>query len=456
MDPSDKRTSLPAVTIHLVQYTHAKPYYVCGSVGVESTALDAMQVIYDSLVAAHPDVHMTKWTLTDACRTPPEVSRRLGMTQGFPSVEEADAFTTMWVDIFRSHVTKSLPSGTLVRIVYITSKTGGNSSTQTDTYEDITIPSLGNEVVDFQQHNTSVDFDYTQDTEVHKVTKKIAKCMKEKSPPTGEITSAFDLKEGNVVWGYWEEDKKWYPGVVCTGQEETTYVQYHDEDVDEGDEFYGRAYKLHSDQSREIADKIMTDATGSSSSRTDRKRARAEFEDGDEVEVEDDVEDVQQTGNGEGVPPAPAPPPAVVPAPSRHGDGAEESVPAAQERWVPPRDIKTIFTRLVDAEFANELVKSIGKRVPNDKIKYVTRRLICNFGCEKCLVPQILQQLTIYLISSDELVDMVLTNTLKDPSKLEEEKRREEQHAISRTRVGEDNDRAICYCGALVSRDQLN
>jgi hypothetical protein len=469
VDPSDKRTSLPAVTIHLVQSTDDKPYYVCGSVGVESTAFDAMQVIYDSLVADHPDVHMMKWTLKDACRTPQEVSRRLGMTQGFPSVEEADAFTTMWVDRFRSHVTKSLASGTLVRIVYITSKADGNSSTQTDTYEDITIPSLGNpqrrndEVVDFQ-HNASVDFDDTQDTEVHKVTKKIAKWMKEKSPPTGEITSAFDLKEGNVVWGYWEEDKKWYPGVVCTGQEESTYVQYHDEDVDDGDEFYGRAYKLHSDQSREMANMIMTDATGSSSTRTDRKRARAEFEEGGddevEVEVEDDVEDdvedhvedIVQNGNGEGVPPAP---PAVLAAPSRHSDGVEESVPAAQEREVSPRDIKTIFTRLVDVEFANELVKSIGERVPNGKIKHVTRRLIWNFGGEKCLVPQTLQHIKVYLVSSDELVDMVLTNTLKDTSKLEEEKRREEQHAISRTLAGEDNDRAICYCGAMVSRDQL-
>lgn len=465
VDPSDKRSSLPAVTIHLVQSTDDKPYYVCGSVGVESTALDAMQVIYDSLVAEHPDVHMTKWTLTDACRTPPEVSRRLGMTQGFQSVEEADAFTTMWVDRFRSHVTKSLASGTLVRIVYITSKADGNSSTQTDTYEDITIPSLGNPQ---RRNDASVDFDDTQDKEVHKVTKKIAKWMKEKSPPTGEITSAFDLKEGNVVWGYWEEDKKWYPGVVCTGQEETTYVQYHDEDVDEGDEFYGRVYKLHSDQSREMANMIMTDATGSSSTRTDRKRTRAEFEEGGdevEVEVEDDVEDevedpvedTVQNGNGEGVPPAPAPaPPAVLPAPSRHSDGAEESVPAAQERYVSPKGIKTIFTRLVDAEFANELVTSIGERVPNDKINFVTRRLICNFGCEKCLVPQILQQLKLHLIPSDELVDMVLTNTLKDPSKLEEERRREEQRAISRTRVSEDNDRAICYCGAMVSRDQLN
>lgn len=472
VDPSDKRTSLPAVTIHLVQSTDDKPYYVCGSVGVESTALDAMQVIYDSLVADHPDVHMTKWTLTDACRTPPEVSRRLGMTQGFPSVEEADAFTTMWVDRFRSHVTKSLPSGTLVRIVYITSKTDGNSSTQTDTYEDITIPSLGNPqrrndaVVDFQ-HNASVDFDDTQYTEVHKVTKKIAKWMKEKSPPTGEITSAFDLKEGNVVWGYWEEDKKWYPGVVCTGQEETTYVQYHDEDVDEGDEFYGRTYKLHSDQSREMANMIMTDATGSSSTRTERKRTRAEFEDGDdeiEVEVEDDVEDDVEEGVSicdiQVVDPDPigsdAASSAVLPAPSGHSDGGEESVPAAQERDVSPRDIKIIFTQLVDVEFANELVKSIGERVPNDKIRHVTRRLISNFGGEKCLVPQTLGHLKAYLVSSDELVDMVLTNTLKDPSKLEEEKRREEQRAISRTRVGEDNGRAICYCGTWVSRDQLN
>jgi hypothetical protein len=299
-------------------------------------------------------------------------------------------------------------------------------------------------------------------SEVHKVTKKIAKWMKEKSPPTGEITSAFDLKEGNVVWGYWEEDKKWYPGVVCTGQEETTYVQYHDGDVDDGDEFYGRAYKLHSDQSREMANMIMTDATGSSSTRTDRKCTRAEFEEGgdDEVEVEDDVEDdvedIAQNGNGEGVPPAPAPsPPAVLAAPSRHSDGVEESVASAQEREVSPRDIKTIFTRLVDVEFANELVKSIGERVPNDKIKHVTRRLICNFGGEKCLVPQTLQHLKVYLVSSDKLVDMVLTNTLKDPSMLEEEKRREEQRATSRTRVGEDNDRAICYCGAMVSRDQL-
>ena len=119
------------------------------------------------------------------------------------------------------------------------------------------------------------------------------------------------------------------------------------------------------------------------------------------------------------------------------------------------RDIKTIFTRLIDMEFANELVKSIGERVPNDKIRHVTRRLICNFGGTRCLVPEILEHLKAYLISSDKLVDMVLTNTLKDPSKLEEEKRREEQRTASRTRTGEDNDRAICYCGAMVSRDQL-
>jgi hypothetical protein len=462
VDPSDKRTSLPAVTIHLVQSTHDKPYYVCGSVGIESTALDAMQVIYDSLVADHPDVHMTKWTLTDACRTPPEVSRRLGMTQGFPSVEEADAFTTMWVDRFRSHVTKSLPSGTLVRIVYITSKADGNSSTQTDTHEDITIPSLGNPqrrndaVVDFQ-HNASVDFDDTQDTEVHKVTKKIAKWMKEKSPPTGEITSAFDLKEGNVVWGYWKEDKRWYPGVVCTGEEETTYVQYHDKDVDDGDDFYGRTYRLHSDQSPGMVETIMMDATGSPSTRTERKRARDEFEkednslgeDGVEVEVEDDVEDeVEDVEDGVSSAPAPAPapaPPAVLPAPSGQ----------SQSREISPRDIRAIFSNLVDTEFASDLIKSLGERVPNEKIRHVTRRLISNFGGEKCLVPQTLQLLKTYLVSSDELIDMVLTNALKDPSKLEEEKRREEQRTASRTRTGEDADQGVYYCGAKVSRDQL-
>ena len=443
IDPSQERTSIPAVTIHLVQSMDVKPHYVCGSVGVESTALDAMQDIHDSVITYHPDVRVTKWTLTDACRTPPEVSRRLGMTQGFTSVEEADAFTTMWVDRFRSHVIKSLPSGVLVRIVYINSKTDGNNSTQTDTYEDVTISSLRNPqrlndaVVDFQ-YNTAVGFDDTQDKEVHKVTKKISKSMTEKSPPTGEITPAFQLGEGNVVWGHWKDDKKWYPGVVCTGKEETTYVQYHDKDVDDGDDFYGRTYRLHSDQSPEMAKMIMMDATGSSSTRTERKAKRTRDEkeevnsiDEDEVEVEDNV---------------PVPP-------SGQSHEGEELVPPAQE--VSPRDLRAIFSKLVDAEFANDLIKSIGELVPNKKIKHVTRRLIYNFGGEKCLVPQTLQYLKLYLINSDEIVDMVLNNTLKDPSKLEEEKRREEQHAVSRTRAGEDNHRVICYCGAMVSRDQL-
>jgi hypothetical protein len=69
-------------------------------------------------------------------------------------------------------------------------------------------------------------------------------------------------------------------------------------------------------------------------------------------------------------------------------------------------------------------------------------------------VPEILEHLKAYLISSDELVDMVLTNTLKDPSKLKEEKRRKKHCTVSRTRIGEDN-QTVYYCGARVSLDQL-
>ena len=65
--------------------------------------------------------------------------------------------------------------------------------------------------------------------------------------PGGEVIDHSELRSGLLVWGYWEEDRKWYLGIMCETPDQKLYCQYADGEQDYGEELQ-RDWKLHYDQ----------------------------------------------------------------------------------------------------------------------------------------------------------------------------------------------------------------
>lgn len=267
-------------------------------------------------------------------------------------------------------------------------------------------------------------------------TKKRRLNRKDSDPdPKGQDVTPQELRGGQVVWGYWRDDKCWYPGLVCTAPEGGLYVQYMDGDKDYGGEFAGRDWRL--DYNQDVQHNIVPTALPDGAD-VDFEGPQLELEpESEEVDVESESQEVEV---------------------EQVIEVESEIVPEGEinQAQLLPKENVMVYTDIwkqnveklgFDEDFKVQLFQKMSE-VDTQRCNQIARKLCFNFR-PPCKVPVIQSQIQCGIVNAEELVEMVLTNTLKDPATLDAEK--ESRDKYFQSRMTPESSSVTYYCGAHVT-----
>jgi len=257
--------------------------------------------------------------------------------------------------------------------------------------------------------------------------------------PEGQDVTPHELREGQVVWGYWRDDKRWYPGLVCTalkGGKTYLYVHYMDGEQDYGTEFAGRDWRLDCDQ--DVQHNIVPTALPN--------WADVEFEEGPQLELESESQEVDVEPESQEV---------------EVEQAIEVESEIVPEGEINPAELLPEANVMVDTPIWKQNVEQLGfdedftlqlfqkmSEVDTQTCMRIARKLCSNFR-SPCRVPGIQSQIQCGLVNAEELVEMVLTKTLKDPATLDAEKASRKKYF--HTRMAPESSSGTYYCGAHVT-----
>lgn len=246
---------------------------------------------------------------------------------------------------------------------------------------------------------------------------KRRRLITEASNPVGPLIDPAKLRCGMVVWGHWEEDEKWYLGIICETPNHKLYCQYADRQQDFG-EGLDRSWKLHHDQTCAIEIFPL------------EEEESAEEEDGIEEEEESEEDGIEEEEESE------------------EEDGIEEE----EEFFKGQAGFRTFIASKFDEHFASELIKALKWSCTKSHVPGIARKLKSAFKSD-CL-PTICLQIVNKELTAAVVVEKVINGTLVEPQQARERAEALLKHFASRTRH-EDDGKYVYYCGALVPKDQL-
>lgn len=233
---------------------------------------------------------------------------------------------------------------------------------------------------------------------------------KHRTPPGTDLHHSA-LTQGQLVWGYWEDDKLWYLGRVSK-LENALFVKYADGDEDH-DEELERLWMLHEDQNGPVPESLQT------------------------------VEDA--------LPPQGQREP-VAASSSRPVEECQGASSLPEEQLFKGQDIfVNYFKEAISQEFADALLTSLAKLEQSAKI---ARKIKEAF--KEGRVPSILAQIRSSAMSAADVVRLAVDNRLQEQSVRDHLDASRERHFKNRTiDTNEEDDGMVGYCGSKVPREQV-
>ena len=274
--------------------------------------------------------------------------------------------------------------------------------------------------------------------------------------PSGEVIDHSELRVGMLVWGYWEEDRKWYLGIMCETPDQKLYCQYADGDQDYGEELQ-RDWKLHYDQTAPHAIVVrpleVNDEQEEEGKEVEEGEKVEEGEEGEDEKDEDYEDDVEDEDGVEVL--------------------AEEAVKVlaeeADEVLAEEAEDAAFFPR--QAEFRESVANKFGKRFASDIIKALksvydqtppnTRSPVTGIArkvmalCRRPeSLPTIYDQIVKEEMTAADVVEKAHYGPWEEPEQTRQKKERLKAHFLSRT-VADDANDMVGFCGSMVPRKQL-